>query len=1164
MTPVNDLPLAVDDTVTLDEDGSLTIDVMNNDTLSGDAPTHVVAITQPSHGLAVLEANGSVTYTPNTDYNGGDSFTYTIEDENGDRSTALVNITVNPMNDIPIAIDSVITGLEDTVLPLTLNDFGFSDTDDASALPAAIRIESLPVMGLLLFFGTPVSEGMEIDAADVGLLAFMPFDQDSGSDEYSDDINDQTSAGDQLTDYARFDFSVSDGEEWSQAPATMEINIVADADAPKLVASEPNNTENRGDEGTEIPLSSINASLVDTDGSESLQVTLSDIPSGSTLSDGVHTYTAPDNAVGTIDISNWDLNALSINVPSVAMETTYILHVNATSTEYSNGDSETVQLPIEVTVFDTTPVDPILQDNSDTVFEAALPTGTDSSSNAEQASGNLLSDDIIPEGSTLSNVTIVGGTTDIASDGIITVTTAEGNTLVVDSATGAYTYTLINNIDHPTADGNNSVVDSFTYTVTDVNGMDWSANYQVTIIDDVPEATTTSIDLTIDPVVTNLSFIVDMSSSMDTNDRDLVKASIDELISRYDAIGTVNVNVVEFWGDHHSNSGWQDANYDYEYVKGTSGTDIEQGLSGMVNESYSGHQPTADQDIMYFFGDGNTYGEYRTDFEDYLPTWNTFVTSGTIDKLFSFSVNTSNVLSDIVTLADNGENIVSKDPVNISDIADLEAAVSDTIVTHAEGNLVEANGVAIIDFGADGGHIDSIEIAGNTLNYNPNSIVQTLATPNGVFEINFETGAYTYMPSSDVSEYTEHITVSVIDNDGDKVESILLNINIENDDGGLHLSDGDDSYDMGKAIGDIVHADDGDDTITMRSYSHGENYVYGGEGEDTLILNGYRAYDENYNIVNNGNGTYTLSYDGNHPFEVTIKDIEHIRFEEDGTSYTLEADGNYHLDTQNAVILDGIVAGLEYTTTSGLSGITRYDGSFDYADGDVVTFAIGNVTLGSIDMNDITDDQVFLQDIASVDRSNMNDEYLENMAVLLQSLDTNANANDGIIISEASRNAFSEFSFDLASVSEVELQEVIEHVGSTVVSEDQAMTHVQSVLEEHTQITEFDARIVDFVLDDVEPLVFENMETAEFVNALNLSETSHDIELTLDDVLTMTDNSELVILGERGDHVSLKDGDTNNWIKSDSSVVENGRTFDVYENGDMIVKVEQDINDTIV
>ncbi|RUM61194.1 MAG: hypothetical protein DSZ03_08890, partial [Sulfurimonas sp.] len=1058
-----------------------------------------------------------------------------------------------------------ITGLEDTVLSLSLNDFGVNDADNASALPLAIRIESLPTMGVLLLFGVPVSEGQEIDAAEVGLLAFIPFEQDSGSDDYSDNINDQTSAGDQLTDYARFDFSVYDGEAWSQTPATMEINIVADADVPNLSVSEPGNTENHGEEGTDIKLAAVNAALVDTDGSETLSVTLSDIPAGSTLSDGVHTYTAPENAVGTVDISNWNLNTLNINVPNVDMDTTYILHVNATSTEYSNGDSETVQLPIEVTVYDTTPTDPILNDNSNTVYEEALANGTNSQSDAEQASGNILSDDTIAQGSTLSNVTIAGGTTNIAADGTITVTTVEGNVLVVDSTTGEYTYTLINNVSHPTAEGNNSVIDAFTYTVTDANGVDWSASLDITIVDDVPQGADASIDITIDPVVTNLSFIVDMSSSMDTNDRDLVKASIDELIARYDAIGTVNVNVVEFWGDNHSNSGWQDATYDYQYVRGTSGTDIEQGLSGMVNESYSGNQPAADQDIMYFFGDGNTYGDYRTDFEEYLPTWNSFVTSGAIDKLFSFSVNTSSVLSDIVTLADNGENIVSKDPVNINDISDLEAAVSETVLTHAEGNLFEANGVAVIDFGADGGHIESVEISGNTLTYDANNSVQSVTTPNGLFEINFETGAYTYIPSSDLAEYTEYVKVNVIDNDGDSIDPILLNINISRDDGGLHLTDGDDTYDMGKAIGDILHAEGGDDTITIRSYSHGDNYVYGGEGDDTLILDGYRAYDENYNIVNNGNGTYTLSWhNSGHPFEVTIKDIEHIRFEEDGTSYTLQSDGNYHLDTESAVILDGIVAGLEYTTTSGLSGITRYDGSFDYADGDVVTFAIGNVTLGSIDMSHISDDQVFLQDIASVERSNMNDEYLENMAVLLQSLDDNHNAYDGIVISEASRSAFEEFSFDLESVSEAELHEVIESIGTTVVSEDQAMMHVQSVLEEHTEISEFDARIVDFVLDEAEPLIFENIPTPERTDVLDMSAFDHNIELTLDDVLTMTQSNELVILGENGDHVSLKDSDTDSWVKSDSGIVENGRIFDVYESGDMIVKVEQDINDTIV
>ncbi|MEJ2492270.1 MAG: tandem-95 repeat protein, partial [Desulfuromonadales bacterium] len=108
ITPANDLPDAVNDTYQTDEDTPLTITspgVLSNDDIGGDGGTlEVVSNTNPSNGTLSLNADGTFTYTPNADYNGPDSFTYTIRDANGDEDTATVNITVNPVNDLPNSI----------------------------------------------------------------------------------------------------------------------------------------------------------------------------------------------------------------------------------------------------------------------------------------------------------------------------------------------------------------------------------------------------------------------------------------------------------------------------------------------------------------------------------------------------------------------------------------------------------------------------------------------------------------------------------------------------------------------------------------------------------------------------------------------------------------------------------------------------------------------------------------------------------------------------------------------------------------------------------------------------------------------------------------------------------------------------------------------------
>ena len=58
---------------------------------------------RPSHGTLTLNANGCFTYTPAANYNGADSFTYKANDGTADSNMATVSLTVNPVNDAPVA-----------------------------------------------------------------------------------------------------------------------------------------------------------------------------------------------------------------------------------------------------------------------------------------------------------------------------------------------------------------------------------------------------------------------------------------------------------------------------------------------------------------------------------------------------------------------------------------------------------------------------------------------------------------------------------------------------------------------------------------------------------------------------------------------------------------------------------------------------------------------------------------------------------------------------------------------------------------------------------------------------------------------------------------------------------------------------------------------------
>ncbi|MEL6501201.1 MAG: tandem-95 repeat protein, partial [Cyanobacteria bacterium J06623_1] len=121
---VNDPPVAVDDTVATAEDTLVTIDAAANDTdVDGNlVPSSAVVSTQPANGTVTNNGDGTFDYTPNPDFNGADSFTYTISDSDGLTSTATVNITVGAVNDPPIiTTPSRVDVLENTSEAIDIN-----------------------------------------------------------------------------------------------------------------------------------------------------------------------------------------------------------------------------------------------------------------------------------------------------------------------------------------------------------------------------------------------------------------------------------------------------------------------------------------------------------------------------------------------------------------------------------------------------------------------------------------------------------------------------------------------------------------------------------------------------------------------------------------------------------------------------------------------------------------------------------------------------------------------------------------------------------------------------------------------------------------------------------------------------------------------------------
>ncbi len=126
LAPLNIPPVATSDTAATNEDTSVSINVLTNDIdTNGDVLQITAIATTPGNGTAVINDNGTpsnfaddfIVYTPNANYNGSDSFAYTISDGKGGTATAAVSLTINPVNDpATIAGTATATVTEDTTV----------------------------------------------------------------------------------------------------------------------------------------------------------------------------------------------------------------------------------------------------------------------------------------------------------------------------------------------------------------------------------------------------------------------------------------------------------------------------------------------------------------------------------------------------------------------------------------------------------------------------------------------------------------------------------------------------------------------------------------------------------------------------------------------------------------------------------------------------------------------------------------------------------------------------------------------------------------------------------------------------------------------------------------------------------------------------------------
>ncbi|WP_211340295.1 cadherin-like domain-containing protein [Amphritea balenae] len=415
--------------------------------------------------------------------------------------------------------------------------------------------------------------------------------------------------------------------------------------------------------------------------------------------------------------------------------------------------------------------------DDNTVFESALLQGTDAGSGANIATGNLYGNDTLEGASLVSinGVTPVGGT--------ITVTTAYGE-LIVDASgpnAGDYTYTL-------TAATSFGVTDQevFNYVLQQADGDSAQAALTVSVMDDMPEATDAVHNLQASGGVltSNIIIIYDRSGSMNgdpdvpgySNRHDLAVDALHNMLQGYDAIGDVNVKIVDF-GSSAAESGWTDIQGGKEYLQAVpvdTGTDYQSALE-LLMSGFS--QPSSDQTMIYFLSDGH---ENEGNVSTIAAQWEAFVDANAT-KSIGVGVGAINT----VTLNQGIDVVAYPDaPIIIQDESELIGSLYDTVSGSVAGSMsVLGGGDDGITLGADGGYIKSITIGSDIYTYNGSDASVTFTTPEGgTMHLDYLTGTFNYDIDLDASIIGKQEVFILVgrDNDGDEVVSNLtVNLNFD-------------------------------------------------------------------------------------------------------------------------------------------------------------------------------------------------------------------------------------------------------------------------------------------------------------------------------------------------------------------------------------------------
>ncbi|EIV1736890.1 tandem-95 repeat protein, partial [Vibrio parahaemolyticus] len=479
VAPVADI---VADCARVVEDTPTIIKVLGNDTFEGD--DKVVSLDTnngPANGTVSVNPDGSVTYTPNDNYHGEDTFTYIVT-SGGVSESAIVEVNVTPVNDAPVAKDDIATTQEDTAVTIDVlpND---SDVDGDK-----LSIQSATV---------PEAQG-KVEIVD-GKLVFTPAENFNGHAEITYTVTDG-----ELTDEAKVTVTVNpvndaptikvdavesiteDAVSTDTVVATLEV---ADTDTPEdqLTVSLENNSNGYFVlVGDEVKLTQAGVDAVNND-----ELNLKDLTISASVSDGVNP-TANDSdslVVNRVNDAPTVENAIADQVLSEDFDA-YTIDLNEvfkdsdSSLEFSVSGNNSIQISIVNGVATITPTAD--WNGKETItFTAKDPSGESVNQTVDFTVAPVVdieadSADVVEDTPTIINV--LGNDTFESTDKVVSLDAENGpkNGTVIVNNDGTVTYT---------PDDNYVGKDTFTYVVTS-GGVSESTTVEVNVtpVNDAPVA----------------------------------------------------------------------------------------------------------------------------------------------------------------------------------------------------------------------------------------------------------------------------------------------------------------------------------------------------------------------------------------------------------------------------------------------------------------------------------------------------------------------------------------------------------------------------------------------------------------------------------------------------------------------------------------------------